>query len=253
MILLLKIGRICSMHVEGLGTLGVQVICLNEENLITPCVDNLKKVFPQVEVIDLGSQDSTLDQLKQLNVPVHIERVTAEEYIPMKNEYAKKYDWLFTVDGDEVYPIENLELLKSYWLSKKYKAYRISWRNMVYRDGKIYLASPHHSGPKLYKPGRFQFVGQWPHESVAGNFRREEPKGYNGVWCWHGKALNRSSIPEDPLRKKKREEFPNELKHKHKVEWEILDRWPWDTPSKGLEIDVWEGKWEKLESEGQYS
>ena len=40
----------------------VYVSSLNEENLIVPCVTALQEVFSNIQIIDLGSTDSTLDR-----------------------------------------------------------------------------------------------------------------------------------------------------------------------------------------------
>jgi len=228
--------------------LGVYVVTLNEENLITPCLLPIMKVFPWVKVVDLGSQDSTISQLEKLGIPFEIKHTTREEYSTFKNNIVKDHEWALILDGDEIFPIECLTRLKEMYYSGRYKAYRINWRAMVYKEGKILASPPVINGTKLFKPGRLKFVGEWPWEVQDGKHRREEPKIYNGVWCWHGKLLNRTSLQEDLFRKLKREEYPYIIKNNHKVGWEELNSWPWEDPDPRLNIDLWEGRWDELET-----
>jgi hypothetical protein len=230
-------------------SLGVYVVCKDEENLITPCVTPLLKVFPQVEVIDLGSKDSTLDKLASLGCKVHNRPCNAEEYPHLKNEFANKHEWVFWVDGDEIYPEENLHLVTKFIDSKNHHAYRMTWKNLALKKGQIQISTPIIGGTKLYRPIRYFYRRAWPREvldspkGVNGLGRQQGPT-LNGLWCWHGKFLKRSRIV-DFDREQKRQLYrmgldpngnPVEFHSTPGWEKETLKDFPWPSP----ELALWE-------------
>ena len=104
--------------------LGVYISSFYEERLIVPCISEVLKVFPQVELIDLGSEDKTLSRVRQhFNIPIHkYKDISGAEWTVLKNEYASKHDWVFWIDGDEIYDQENLIILRDKINSRKYNA-----------------------------------------------------------------------------------------------------------------------------------
>lgn len=207
--------------------LGVYVFAKNEENLIVPCVSALQKVFPQVEVIDLGSEDSTLEKLASLKCKVRNVSCTPEEYPHLKNLVGKEHAWTFFVDGDEIYPEGELKKIPDLVNSRLFRAYRIGWlyvRNQ--KNIKQIATCVVPSGPKLYRSDRFTYRRAWPRE-VLGHRKKERIQSDIGIWCWHGKLLDRSTIV-DPLRELKRQNYNIEEYHE-KMDWINIKDWPWNT------------------------
>jgi hypothetical protein len=219
--------------------LGVYVSTLNEEYLIEDTLRWVVEVFPQVEVIDLGSKDMTLGCLHRFDIPVHRHimppRITKHhpvhagtEWTRLKNEYAAKHDWVLFIDGDEVFDKENLLKLKAKLDDGQYTAYRVGWKNLRVQGGTKQTSSTIVvNGAKLYKTSDYEFSRSWPKEvlrPVSGEANKE-PKEECDIWCWHGVMLKRTnSIPEDRARDKKRQ---SKLEQYADLEWEDTQLWPW--------------------------
>lgn len=225
--------------------LGVYVSTLDEEIFISSALKNVIKVFPQVEVIDLGSRDATVPIVQSLGVPVN-EHVLpnksskysfdgpAQAWTELKNEYANKHDWILLLDGDEIFDEENLRRLKAKALADPviYTAYHIGWKMLREVNGQKQVSEMKPSGTKLYRSADYSFDRGWPGEilkrnpSVINNRERnKEPKEYTDVWCWHAVLLNRSSSPERTARRKKRIE--RWKYYDEQLSWEDVDKWPW--------------------------
>lgn len=225
--------------------LGVYVSTLDEEIFISSALKNVIKVFPQIEVIDLGSRDATVPIVQSLGVPVN-EHVLpnksskysfdgpAQAWTELKNEYANKHDWILLLDGDEIFDEENLRRLKAKALADPviYTAYHIGWKMLREVNGQKQVSEMKPSGTKLYRSADYSFDRGWPGEilkrnpSVINNRERnKEPKEYTDVWCWHAVLLNRSSSPERTARRKKRIE--RWKYYDEQLSWEDVDKWPW--------------------------
>ena len=211
------------------------VPCLDEENLITPCVAALQEVFSDITVIDLGSTDGTKSLLEDLDVSVdYYKDVTGPGFTKLKNKYCDEREWVFWVDGDEVWPKESLLALKRSWEHKKdiVDRFKVGWRDLVYsKEGNLYASSVHMIGPKLFKgKGILGFRRAWPREVVE---RKTPPvKGTRGCisdpshWCWHGRGFKRSSVPA-LHRNKKQLDFFGSVREK-RYAFELLDSLPFE-------------------------
>lgn len=216
--------------------LGVYVSTLNEEVLIEAVLTPVLKAFPQVEVIDLGSTDHTLDIVSKFNVPVN--RHVPEEFgdghagrgwTALKNQYTDKHDWVFFVDGDELYNTENLNLLKEKLNGGVYTAYRTGWKMVREVDGQKQVSEMRVNGAKLFRSVDYRFTKAWPFETLPNLPCRtliSEPKEECEVWCWHGVLLERTkSIEEDSFRKYKRGK--KYIEYDTKLKWTNIEEWPW--------------------------
>lgn len=212
------------------GNLGVYIICKNEEKLIRHCVEPVLKVFPQVKVIDLGSQDATLDILKDLGVQVTGISCTPGQYSDLKNDLAKSHEWVIHIDGDEIFTIENLQKMNTYvneyGKTHAWRALRVGWNDLKCIHRRIYVSS-NINGPKLYRPSKFNFIGDWPTEVLHGPRKKKyrQAKEDCDIWCWHGRFLERSSI-----RDSSREEKIKTYQSRFNYQWRYLGRkLPWNT------------------------
>ena len=224
--------------------LGVYISTLNEDVLIESVLRPVLEVFPQVEVLDLGSRDRTVEIVSKFDVPLHRIRLTSPrnkedrnikgaQWTRIKNEYAAKHDWVFFIDGDEVYDVENLNKMKARFLDREHSRYRVGWKYVREVNGRKQVSDEVFiSGAKLYDASMSHFQRAWPREKLhplEGGLgpKNYEPRRFCDVWCWHGVLLQRSSVREQEARRKKREvrikQYDTELK------WRVVDKWPWRT------------------------
>ena len=153
--------------------LGVYVSTLDEDVLIEAALKNIIKVFPQVEVIDLGSKDSTLEIVRRLGVPIN-EHVLpdksskysfdgpGQKWTELKNEYANKHEWILLLDGDEIFDEENLLKLKAKSeFGGNCTGYHIGWKMVREVGTKIQVSNMIISGTKLYKGSDYYFMRGW--------------------------------------------------------------------------------------------
>ena len=212
---------------------GVYISCLNEENLIAACIKPVLEVFPQVEVIDLDSKDSSLSIVKSFDVPLRqYKNVTGADWTDLKNALSLRHDWVLFIDGDEIFPVEQLHRLrKEKLLSGKYDAYRVGWKNLRVKDNKFQVSSFRVNGAKMWKPKSFYFKRAWPREVLEAVHRGcfKEPKDKTTVWCYHGVLLNRSSNREATGRRKKREVKIE--RYDKEDTWTDIDNLPWEENS----------------------
>lgn len=186
--------------------LGVYITALDEEIFISHTYKQVFNIFPQVKVIDLGSEDSTLEQLSKLKAKViPYKDVSGAAYTEIKNYYASLHDWVFWVDGDEIYPEGSLLKIKYLVSSGKYDSYRISWIDILKQGNTYYKRGPIINGTKVYNSLKMIYRRAWPKEVLDNSDGVKEPKIYNGVWCWHMRLMKRSNSRERTARRKKRE------------------------------------------------
>ncbi len=218
--------------------LGVYVTTMDEEVLIESVLRPVIEVFPQVEVIDVGSRDNTLQVIDQFDVPVHKYNlrglntkkdgnVAGQEYERLKNVYADKHEWCIFIDGDEIYNIENLNMIKEKAGNPEHTAYRVGWKMVREQNGQKQIAPTKINGCKLFKTSEYYHRRAWPYEVLqAKNADNREPKQKHSIWCWHGVLLQRSkSVTEHPVRLARRlnkaESYAREL------QWTNISEWPW--------------------------
>lgn len=218
--------------------LGVYISTFNEDILIAETIKHVHEVFPQVEVIDLGSMDRTLMLVAPYNISVnrhvmpvkkskHDPHGSGQEWTKLKNQYAAKHDWVFFIDGDEIFNVENLRKIKALLENPAYTAYRVGWKNIKDEDGVPMISNMIVNGAKIYKTSDYSFRRGWPNEVLQAEegLDNRQPKEECEVWCWHGVLLVRSSRQEDTSRRKKRvsklEQYNREL------QWKELRDWPW--------------------------
>lgn len=214
--------------------LGVYVITKNEERLIKSCLSPLTSKFDNVELIDIGSKDDTIDIVKDLNVPLHQKECTPEQYADLKNYYSSLHEWTFFVDGDEIYPEENLDNIIRLIQKDEYTAIHIGWWYVREKGKKKYMADrPLNNGHKIFKGNKFKIAGVWPYETMPPRKKRfdsgKSRKGDNlGTWCWHGKLLTRSRFDDKARIRKRNDYISTDLEVFHgKINWEEISEFPW--------------------------
>ena len=208
---------------EILPDFHIYVPILNEEELISSTINALLEVFDasQITVLDLNSTDDSVNRVPRGVSVVQYEfpanKPAGRSYTDMKNEYSRRQKWVFWVDGDEIYTTESLLRLKKWTVEAiggghlKTQCYRVYWRYVIGDPDRGYETSREflYAGSKLFNSEIYWFRRAYPREVMA---RREDAtvtgvsKGrredFNGVWCWHGSMLRRSSVYTTGDRKK---------------------------------------------------
>lgn len=219
----------------------IYVPTLDEERLLPYTLEALTKVFPKeyIEVLDLGSIDSTLDKVPkgikvtQINLP---EDNPGRFFTELKNEYSAKQEWVLWVDGDEIYPTTSLKLIRK-WLddaesgAHSKKAVRLYWRILKEEEGEVFCSNEYLSaGPKLFNSKFQKFKRPWPNEVTVqtspGKLSNHKSE-FTHMWFWHGVLLSRSFGLERTSRRKKRESKQD--RYNRSMTWTKLKDFPWNS------------------------
>jgi glycosyltransferase involved in cell wall biosynthesis len=214
---------------------GVYIAVKDEEYLIAPCLMAVKEVFPDPVVLDFGSTDSTIRIAEGLGVRVvPYGTIDPSTYSTIKNSHGEGHDWIFWLDGDEIYPKESLLNIKGIMETTKFSTINISWRILRQYGGVKQASNLVINGGKAFKPKEMSYYRGWPREVLMGPGVKEPKEPFNGVWCWHGVMLKRSSTKEQTARRKKRK---SKILTYEQYEWETLERSPFNVNSSVWDYD----------------
>ena len=147
--------------------LGVGVWLYNDEYLVKDCVSSIAEVFDQVKVFDIGSTDHSLEIVKKLGVPV-IElgakgKLDGKEYIDIKRGIHSKYDYVFCVDADEIYPKEALLSLRDVIQEKPPRVHGF-WKMLKFKGDELLCSGLHNCGEIAWDTSLYDLRRIWPHE-----------------------------------------------------------------------------------------
>lgn len=209
----------------------------NAELMIEPCLRAAMKVFPDIEVIDVGSEDSGPEIAERLGARVtKLGRLDATEYVFMKEEWSRKSKHVIWIDADEVWPEKSILHTTNALLS--YDLVSGFWRNLEVKDDKIMCSDYTHRGCVAWNTEKFLIHRSWPREKMKGrdeSISRDKseyiPEPEN-AFCWHGVLLNLSTFPEKKNRWKKRAERSDSFSS---LEWTELSELPFKADPKVLE------------------
>jgi hypothetical protein len=210
--------------------LGVYIPAKDDDIFIADVIKPVLEVFPEVQFIDLGSVDKTVQIAKSMGLPVHVhEGLDGLAYKKLLNHYSRMHDWVVWIDSDEIFPVECLHRLKELIQigeTGPYKTVRCSWKMIKQEEDGLYVDKKlRMNGHEAFDCKEFNFSNPWPYQVLAGDLSKREPKIFNGVWCWHAVLMQRSSVREDNIRRKKRLE-KTEI-YNRELEWEKVDKLPW--------------------------
>lgn len=192
----------------------VHTIIKNEERWIKPA---LEAVLDKAEVLlvwDTGSTDKTISLIQSIKSPKiklklfkHIDR---KKLVELRHEQIKqtKTDWFLIVDGDEIWPQENLEkLIKAMEKAKPETLALVNRTRNCIGDLQHYLpesAGKYHIGPwqghlniRAIKnlPG-LTVTGEYPNEAYLhqGKKLQDQPENLELVdtWYYHATHLKRT-------------------------------------------------------------
>ena len=99
--------------------ISVCILCKNEEDRITKCLEPLK-VFKEVIVMDTGSNDNSLNLIRQQpHVTLIEEACGLLQNLGVSLFNKAKENWIFWLDADEIVTPELIEELKQLFDSPK--------------------------------------------------------------------------------------------------------------------------------------
>jgi len=198
------------------------------QDVIVPIV----KAFPQVIIVDLGSKDDTVSKIRETGVKYLVDPChDGASFTVAMNKYAKRHDWVFWIDSDEIYAPEPLEVIKELIDRRSREpedtqTIRCGWKTIRDTNGYYEVSiEAKINGHKAYNSAIYELGRAWPREVLRGPDLLKEYPVPNGVWCWHAVLLNRSSQPEEATRAKKRKIKTRE--YDRYFEWERVEGLPW--------------------------
>lgn len=108
------------------------LVTYNEEKILKDCLKSLEKV-DEIVVVDLGSNDKTIEVAKQFNAKI----VTYQkvEYVELIRDFAiskAKGDWILVLDPDERITPDLWDRLKDVVSEDKYSAVNIPRKNIFF-------------------------------------------------------------------------------------------------------------------------
>ncbi len=192
-----------------MSDLGVFISVHNAEYMIKPCIESVRKVFPEVLIVDVGSEDDSVKIAQSLGVDVaKFGRLSGEEYTDLKEEMTTKTKYAFWTDADEVWPEESLELLQHSIGS--YDVVNGLWRNLKVIDDKVMASDLTGRGAVAWNTEKFRIHRTWPREKLSARLpetnRADVQIEIPEIFSWHGVLLNISPLPDKKARWKKRAE-----------------------------------------------
>lgn len=180
------------------------IMCVNEDYWIYYTLRDLYKVFPQVIVLDTGSDDSTKHIIKTEYPKVTL---IEESYGHDANLIGNgrnvlrglcKTHWLFIVDGDEIWRKDNLLKIFEHEVRDDTGVVMLGLANVEDREGKLFLREHDYSNRDgLFCPEIRWTRTDYPFESygLSGTFSMDRVHYLNAheIYAYHVRHTQRSS------------------------------------------------------------
>jgi len=209
--------------------LGVCIWLYNDENLIHDCVKSVLQVFDNAEVYDIGSSDSSIERVKSLGAKINLlgkdGKLNGPTYTKKKQEILSKFDYVFNIDGDEIYPKHTLLGIRDK-IKEKPPTIISFWKMLKFIGDDLFISSPHQIGEIGWNTKKFILRRGWPNESLFPLEGKNLPRGTvcDTFYCWHGVLLNRSRAFHSTREHKKTKRM---IQFKD-LEWKKIDYLPWN-------------------------
>lgn len=177
-----------------------QMIVKNEENFVWYAINSVLEHVDKIIIWDTGSTDKTVEIIKTINSPkISFEEkgsVNLQEFAKLRNEMVKitDADWLFILDGDEVWSNDGLKEVIS--LINKYG----NSKDLIVSPVKMLIGDIYHYQEE--KAGRYKIKGKTGHLNirVIRNFDGLHVKGYFGNEGYVDKNnIDVQSLPDERI------------------------------------------------------
>lgn len=153
--------------------LSVAIITLNEEKNLERCLRSLTRIADEIVIVDSFSTDRTIAIAEQYSA--RIIQHAFEGYVKQKNIACEKtsYDWVLSIDADEVISPELEQSILSVKNDTKYRAYTMS--RLTNYSGKWIKHSGWYPDRKirLFNKSAGQWIGDRIHEKWEAHSKTE--------------------------------------------------------------------------------
>ena len=128
--------------------IGVYITLLNDEYLIPYSFAAIHKFFPEVKVLDFGSEDSSCNRIPKKSL-IRCGKQNPKDYITLKNEFSSKHDQVFWIDADEIYPESSLRKISALLGTNRERVVG-EWRSVIVEPDKtIWIEKPDRKSTRL--------------------------------------------------------------------------------------------------------
>ena len=218
-------------------TLGLVMIVKNQEDLVSDVLKTAKSFnLDSYVVVDTGSSDKTVENLLELNF-VRTEYLHWEEnYGLMRNRAAEfsSMDWVLTLDSDEVFLTEPLDLKVSVLYIVLEKPFAINFEQHYNKSSKYGIPD------RIYSRKTENFVGL-VHEEL----RNKETKEAVMSIDTRIQIINKGSETKQVIKFDKEERYKNLLFQMIEIEPDN-PRWVAFLSNRAIEALIINGQYEKL-------
>jgi len=134
-----------SISLLNMQSFSIVIICKNEADVIAGTLQSIQGLTDDIVVYDNGSNDKTIEIVKQFNVQLH--QGDWEGYAKTKKKAIElaKYDWIFSLDADESIDVELKQFLLALELKNEKEVYKLVFKNFL---GNKYLKYGEWGGDK---------------------------------------------------------------------------------------------------------
>lgn len=149
--------------------LSVLIITYNEEANIDRCLDSVQDIADEIVIIDSNSEDNTVDICLQKGA--RVVQIPFENFVKQRNNAnaAAVYDYILTIDADEVLSpelITSIKVLKESW---QYDVYEINRLNNYCGQWIKHCGWYPEWRPRLFDRRKVQWAGLLVHEKLELN------------------------------------------------------------------------------------
>jgi glycosyltransferase involved in cell wall biosynthesis len=158
----------------------VVIITKNEASYIGKCLDMVKLITDDIVIVDNGSTDDTVNICKGYDCRVY--ELSWDGYGANKNKGIglARYDWILSIDADEIPDMELVNSLHNLWLRNVDTVYDIKFKS-YFGDKRVHFGTwgrDHHI--RLFNRSLVKWSEPIVHETLIlpRNIRKRSLKGY---------------------------------------------------------------------------
>ena len=146
--------------------LSVLIITYNEEANIGRCLDSVQDIADEIVIIDSQSEDHTVEICLQKGAKVV--QIPFENFVKQRNNAnaAASYDYIFTIDADEVLSPELITAIKALKENWQYDVYEINRLNNYCGQWIKHCGWYPEWRPRLFDRRKVQWSGLLVHETL---------------------------------------------------------------------------------------